>query len=198
MSFILLLHPSLTFLYGDFVHSRRFYSHLRLSSGNRHSGEILVAFIGSYSYFHIRTHIDYNIIFRGNRDILYYPDMHPQTHILIQIEGFSLSASSQVTLSFKPRLLRISTPGQVYCHSIPYWLVEFHDGITDFHLFALFEQLVQDYWVNFLPVHLYLASPRRGLFLMPWFPMRFGDKIVANRVTPYNRSASRQTGAGGP
>ena len=120
MSFILLPHPSLTFLYGDFVHSRRFYSHLRLSSGNRHSGEILAASIGSYSYFHIRTHIDYNIIFRGNRDILYYPDMHPQTHTLIQIEGFSLSASSQVTLSFKPRLLRISTPGQVYCHSIPY------------------------------------------------------------------------------
>ena len=40
--------------------------------------------------------------------------MHPQTHILIPIEGFSLSASSQVTLSFKPRLLRISTPGQVF------------------------------------------------------------------------------------
>ena len=89
MSFILLPHPSFTFLYGDFVHSRRFYSHLRLSSGNRHSGEILAAFIGSYSYFHIRTHIDYNIIFRGNKDILYYPDMHPQTHILIQIESYS-------------------------------------------------------------------------------------------------------------
>jgi hypothetical protein len=61
----------------------------------------------------------------------------------------------------KSRLLRISTPGQVYCHSIPYWLVEFHDGITDFHLFALFEQLVG-----------YLASPRRGLFLMP-YPVHF-------------------------
>ena len=46
--------------------------------------------------------------------MLYYPDMYPQTHTLIQIEGFSLSATSQVTLSFKPRLLRISTPGQVY------------------------------------------------------------------------------------
>ena len=44
----------------------------------------------------------------------------------------------------------------------------------------------------------YPASPRGGLFLMPWFPMRFGDKIVANRVTPYNWSASRQAGARGP
>ena len=175
MSFILLPHPSLTFLYGDFVHSRRFYSHLRLSSGNRHSGEILAAFIGSYSYFHIRTHIDYNIIFRGNRDILYHPDMHPQTHTLIQIESFfpfshltghtfSQSRGSYTINKFSCRVKFI-------VHSIPYWLAEFHDGITDFHLFALFEQLVQDYWVNSLPVHLYLASPRRGLFLMPWFPV---------------------------
>ncbi len=62
----------------------------------------------------IKYVIDVKIVSRGSRDILYHPDMHPQTHTLIQIEGFSLSASSQVTLSFKPRLLRISTPGQVY------------------------------------------------------------------------------------
>lgn len=64
--------------------------------------------------------------------------MHPQTHILIQIEGFALSATSQVPLSFKLRLLRISTPGQV-CRP-------FHSLLTsrvsrqlqDFHLIALF------------------------------------------------------------
>ena len=37
----------------------------------------------------IEYDIDVKIVSKSNRDILYHPDMHPQTHILIQIESYS-------------------------------------------------------------------------------------------------------------